>query len=282
MLDGNWAGRLYPALPQGATIAFYLEAQDLNEQVAYSPIDPNSPGDDDTASTGFFRLAITATEPSLEISEVVTRNKKYFIIPDSPATPDYVEVRNTGSAPVDLTGVGFSGKLFQDAPRFTFPDGTILPPGGYHLIICDGIPEPFHASFALPPDGGTFYLVRAPSSPASDALGFLDSVVIPRLAKSEALFRLGADGPWTSGVATPGASNILPGNMILRPALDEAGATHLTVAIPTTSGKPWQILTSPDFRTWLPAQSGTGDGIEHSMEIPANLSRAFFRLPAGQ
>jgi len=278
MLDSNWAGRLTPGLPLGARISFYIEAQDLNDQVAYMPVDPNSPGDDDTASAGFFRLAITAPEPSLEISEVVTRNKKLVL---NGATPDYIEVRNTGTAAVDLTGVALAGKLFEDAPRFVFPDGTMLPPRGSVLIYCTESNEPFHAPFKLDPAGGSFYLLRSTAEPATHGMGFLDSVFVPELERDQAVFRIGADGPWTTGTATPGASNIAPDTILLTTAAGEFGEPMLTVAVPTIAGQSWQILTSPNLTQWQTLRSGTGDGIEQAAEVPATQRRAFFRAGTG-
>jgi hypothetical protein len=274
MLDSHWAGRLIPGLPLGARIAFYIEAQDLNDQIAYLPTDPDSPGDDDTASTGFFRLAITAPEPSLEISEVVSRNKKIIL---NGTTPDYIEVRNTGDVAVNLTGVALAGKLFEDGPRFVFPDGTSLPPHGSVLVYCDEVTAPFHAPFRLDPAGGSFYLLRTTANPATDGLGFLDTVFVPELEQDQAVFRLGADGPWTAGTATPGTANIEPGRIILSTASGEFGEPILTVAIPTTDGQPWQILTSADLKSWQTLQSGAGDGLEKSTTVPANQTRAFFR-----
>ena len=131
MLDSAWAGRMTSPLPLGARIAFYIEAQDLTDTLAYAPIPPNAAGDDDSAGGGFFRLAITAPEPSLEISEIVTRNKKVIL---NGATPDYFEIRNTGTSPVNLTGVAIAGKLFEAFATFGKATGT-----GLGLSICKKI-----------------------------------------------------------------------------------------------------------------------------------------------
>jgi hypothetical protein len=277
MLDGHWAGRLYPALPAGARISFYIEARDLNDQVSYMPIDPNSPGDDDTANSGFYRLAITETIPSLEISEVVSRNKQ-IVVPGMGGSPDYVEVRNTGTIPVDLTNVALSGKLFEEGERFFFPNGTMLPPRGTVLVYCDGNSEiPFHAPFKLDPAGGSFYLLRGTANPQTEGMGFVDRVVIPELEKNQAIFRLGASGPWTVGTATPGVPNVEPGKIVLTTGVVETGETVHTVAIPTAAGQPWQIQSSTNLTLWEAVRSGTGDGLEKSIILPASQTRGFFR-----
>lgn len=274
LLDSAWAGRMPLSLPLGARISFYIEATDLADITAYAPIDPNSAGDDDSASGGFFRLAITEPEPSLEISEVVTRNK---VIVLNGGTPDYFEIRNTGTYPVDLTGVALAGKLFEDAPRYTFPDGHTLPAGQSVLVFATEGAGPFEAPFKLAPEGGSFYLLRATADPLTQGMGFLDTVVIPELAKNEAWFRLGADGPWTNGPATPGSGNLAPGSILLSRATGEFGIPVLSIAIPSAPGQPWQIQRSSNLNEWLVLQSGVGDGIEKSLALPASDNRGFFR-----
>jgi hypothetical protein len=275
MLDSAWAGRMPLSLPLGAQISFYIEATDLNDTIAYAPVDPNAAGDDDTALGGFFRLAITAPEPSLEISEVVTRNKTLVL---NGATPDYFEIRNTGTAEVNLTGVSLAGKLFEDAPRYRFPNGQTLVPGATVLVYANGGTGPFDAPFTLDPAGGSYYLLRTPTDPATQGNGFLDSVVIPELAKTQAWFRLGADGPWTKGSPTPGGSNIPPGQIMLSNATGEFGEPIMTVAVPTIAGSPWQIQSSANLNQWTTLRSGAGTGIEQAVTLPATDSRGFFRV----
>ena len=274
MLDSAWAGRLAFPLPPGAQISFYLEATDLNDVTSYLPMDPASAADDDSAAAGFFRLAITAPEPSLEISEVVTRNKIIYL---NGATPDYFEIRNTGTAAVNLTGVSLAGKLFADAPRYTFPAGEILAPGATVLVYATQWGGPYDAPFKLAPEGGSFYLLRSPADPLTQGNGFLDSVVIPELAKSEAWFRLGADGPWTKGVATPSSGNLAPGTILLSNATGEFGEPIMTIAVPTAPGVPWQIQSSATLQQWSTLRSGPGTGIEQAVTLPATERRGFFR-----
>jgi hypothetical protein len=212
---------------------------------------------------------------------ILSRNK-VIQVPGLGGSPDYVEVRNTGTVPADLTGVALSGKLFEDAPRFLFPAGTILQPRETVLVYCTGLDAPFHAPFSLDPKGGSFYLLRSTQNPETEGMGFLDRVVIPELERDQAVFRLGAGGPWTTGTATPGLGNVETGKLILTTATSESGEPVLTVAIPTVVNQPWQILSSPNLSLWQAVSSGTGDGIEKSIIIETSLSRGFFRAgPSG-
>ena len=98
-----------------------------------------------------------------------------------------------------------------------------------------------------------------------------------RCIKDQAIFRLGAAGPWTTGKATPGLGNVESGKIILTTASTETGEPVLTVAIPTTIGQPWQILSSANLSLWESVRSGNGDGIEKSAILPTSQSRGFFR-----
>ena len=55
----------------------------------------------------------------------------------------------------------------------------------------------------------------------------------------------------------------------------------LTVAIPTTAGRPWQLQSSADLGNWAPVRSGIGDGIEKSLSVPAAATRQFYRGTTG-
>src|SRR6185295_14627076 len=115
------------------------------------------------------------------------------------------------------------------------------------------------------------------ANPGTEGMGFLDRVVIPELEKDQAIFRLGAGGPWTTGKATPGLGNVESGKILLTTATSEAGEPVLTVAIPTITNQPWQILSSANMSLWQTVTSGTGDGFEKSAIISASQSRGFFR-----
>src|SRR5204863_3433684 len=86
----------------------------------------------------------------LEISEIVTSNLS--VLEDSNnGFPDYVEIRNTGTLPIDLTGFRLSEWVFGGEKLFAFPEGTTLAAGGYTIVMCDeDVGEgPDHANFVL-------------------------------------------------------------------------------------------------------------------------------------
>lgn len=67
----------------------------------------------------------------VHISEIMASNSVY---PNDGILCDWVEVHNASSAPFDLSGFGLS----DDAQnvKYRFPDGTILPGGGYLVVSC--------------------------------------------------------------------------------------------------------------------------------------------------
>jgi hypothetical protein len=278
MLDGQWAGRISPALPTGATIAFYVEAQDLSDQVAYAPSDPNGAGEDDAASVSFYQLAITDAEPTLEISEVVAKNSSFPIA--GSGKPDYFEIRNTGAAAVNLAGVGISGKLFTEAPLFTFPNVS-LPAHASIIVVCDEGIAPYHAPFKLDADeGGSYYLVRATATGAAGNTapkGFLDKVTLPVTTADQAYFRIGERGPWTLGRATPNAANLKPGTCLIVQCTSDDGHTCYYIGHSTKASTLWTLEESADLKTWVPSQMAIGDGLERAVPLENMFGNRYYR-----
>lgn len=66
--------------------------------------------------------------------------------------PDWVELKNLGKAPLDLTGYKIRDK--DPSHAFRLPDGTSLPAGGYLVVYCDdqvdgGVPGGIHVPWKL-------------------------------------------------------------------------------------------------------------------------------------
>ncbi len=86
------------------------------------------------------------------ISEVMASNDSVVTYPSRDNT-DWVELYNAGDQAVDVSGWGLSDRLDR-ARRWQFPQGTVINPGEYKVIMCDGLTgagsaqEP-HASFRV-------------------------------------------------------------------------------------------------------------------------------------
>ena len=66
---------------------------------------------------------------------------------------DWIELYNTGSQTVDLSGYGLSDNIGR-ARKWQFPEGTVIGPGEYKIIYCDGqnglgADGQIHTSFSL-------------------------------------------------------------------------------------------------------------------------------------
>lgn len=114
------------------------------------------------APTATWRYYVGLDEPIPAEDENIEDN------PEAPdASPDWIELRNSGAAPVTLSGWGLS-----DDPgtpnKWVFPVGASIPAGGYLVVICDdlNITDPatggfYHTNFKLSAEGESVVLSNA-------------------------------------------------------------------------------------------------------------------------
>ncbi len=72
--------------------------------------------------------------------------------PDPATDPDWIEIFNGGATSADVSGYTIRDSKTSDATAL--PSGTVIPPGGYLVILCDdavdgGIPGGVHVPFKL-------------------------------------------------------------------------------------------------------------------------------------
>ncbi len=115
------------------------------------------------------------------------------------AHPDWIELFNSGSSPVDLSGWSLSAS--RGNSRFIAPPGTSLPARGYLIVWCDGQPSTgatLHAAFALDRDGESLFL--------DDAAGNrIDAITWGRQVTDFSVGRI--NGEWGLTRPTPNAAN---------------------------------------------------------------------------
>ncbi|MBP3720683.1 MAG: lamin tail domain-containing protein, partial [Clostridia bacterium] len=70
------------------------------------------------------------------ISEVMASNDSIATYPGADYT-DWIELYNSGSQSVDLSGYGLSDRLTRGR-KWQFPKGTLIGPGEYKVVLCDG------------------------------------------------------------------------------------------------------------------------------------------------
>ncbi len=70
------------------------------------------------------------------LSEVLASNEAIATYPDA-GYSDWIEIYNSGNTSVDLSDWGLSDNLGRGR-KWQFPQGTIISPGEYKVILCDG------------------------------------------------------------------------------------------------------------------------------------------------
>ena len=136
------------------------------------------------------------------LSEILASNVTY------PASNgkylDFVEVRNLSGSPMDISGYMLSDD--GESIGYTFPNGTIIPAGGYIVCWCDKDSESDnYASFGIAKRGGDIICLY------NSANVLVDRYEVPRTNDNVPLIRQ-EDGSWsTTEYATPGYENTLEG-----------------------------------------------------------------------
>lgn len=142
-----------PFVPPGPTVLIQARAFDGSEWSALE-------------SAGY------AVGVRFRINEVMSKNKS-TIFDEFGRPGDWVELKNDGKVPVDLTGWGLSDDPERPG-RWRFPDGLTILPGGYLLIWCDDDETlgPLHANFKLA-SGGEFVVLSGPAAAADVVIDFV-------------------------------------------------------------------------------------------------------------
>jgi hypothetical protein len=136
--DGLYGG-IIPPLPDGTLVYYYVWAMDDSGLVGTDP--PGAPAFAFSYEVGYVR-------PPLYINEFLASNQTTNQ-DEWGDYDDWVEIYNAGTDTVYLGGRYLTDDLDQPT-RFALPD-TLIPPGGFLLVWCDGEPTegPLHANFRL-------------------------------------------------------------------------------------------------------------------------------------
>ena len=159
------------------------------------------------------------------IHEVMAEN--LTAVPNGATFPDWVELRNTSGAAVDLSGWSLTDS--EDPRRFVFPQGTSINANGYLTVWCDDSTNAtpgLHSGFGLSRSGESIFLF-------DDATNRVDAITIG-LQLADYSVGLVA-GSWTLTTPTPGAANI---------ATALAPATSLSL-------NEWQANPLPGDDDWI-------------------------------
>jgi spore coat protein CotH len=137
--DGLYRAALAPQ-PDGAVIAYYVQALDESGGVATYPL---------SAPTVAYGYRVGDVLPSLVVNEFLASNGAVNT-DEWGEYDDWIELYNTGGSPVDIGGMYLTDDL-SSPDKWRIPEGIIVPAGGFLLIWADddGEQGQLHASFKL-------------------------------------------------------------------------------------------------------------------------------------
>ncbi len=188
--DG-WYGAFIPPLGTSATLGYFIQAKDQNENSDRAPV------------CGWLKLAIGSSSVSLAVNEFMASNDT-TIADEAGEFDDWVEIYNFGSEAIYLGDRYLSDK--SDEPtQWQFPDIWIQA-NEYILVWCDKDEEQgdMHSNFKLSADGDFIGIFDN-----DDNLNILiDGLEFGPQVTDQAVGRLpDGTGEFPALIATPGSAN---------------------------------------------------------------------------
>ena len=178
---------------------------------------------------------------ALVINEVVSSNKR-SLVDANLGTPDWIELYNSGSVPLDISGYGVSDNL-RDLHKFVAPEGTVIGAGEYLVLYAtgaaDGAANPLVTNFGLSKSGDYLFVTDS-------YFGLVAQMEIPALY-TDISYARAADGSFGySGMPTPGAANSddIYASLEAVFAAQNLGALSISEVMPTddANGNRWVEL----------------------------------------
>jgi hypothetical protein len=152
-----------------------------------------------SAETSFSYGPTSTSAGIVTINEVMAEN--LGAVANGTDHPDYVELKNTTGALIDISGWNLTDDELTPA-KYTFPAGTTIAAGGYLVVWCDNATASpgLHSGFGLSRKGQRVILIQ--SNVVKDAITFgpqMPNGAIGRISDGV--------GAWTLVNASPGATN---------------------------------------------------------------------------
>ena len=158
--------------------------------------------------TGFNQMDLRLrglNKTGVYISEVMASNDSVSPY-ENKDTPDWIEIYNAGASAVNLAGWGLSDNL-ERGRKWQFPEGAVINPGEYKVVICDGditrnsANEP-HTSYKISKSAGEIITLTDPGG------RILDKVILPEMKTNVSYGRtLGIAGLFYYDTPTPRLAN---------------------------------------------------------------------------
>lgn len=148
-----------------------------------------------TQSLPFYAAA---ADSAVQINEVCTQNRASLLDSYGNAS-DWIELRNSGSEPADLSG----WTLTDSGTVFTFPQGFSVAAGACTVIFASKqstAGQELHTGFALSKNGETLTLKNASGT-------VLQTITVPPLSEDETYGIAPDSGEWAVMQPSPGKAN---------------------------------------------------------------------------
>ena len=192
--------------------------------------------------------------PEIQISEVMSANRS-TILNSAGELCDWIELYNTGSADVALSGLYLSNDA-ADRMKWMLPDIT-LGAGKRIVIACSGSDAPANeAAFSLPREGCTVIL--------SGSVGnVIDQVEVPRLGEDRS-WALQSNGTFIeSDLPSPGHVNTEDGYSMFRASQVVTGPLIISEVMPSNAS--YLMQSDGEYYDWVE--------LKNISEDPVDLSR---------
>jgi hypothetical protein len=173
------------------------------------------PSDANMGAAVFVQISTNPPTPtSVVINEVLANNSSVveMLFGTNSITPDWVELYNLSTGPVDLSGASLTDTTVNPR-RWVFPTGSTIPGSGYLRIRCDAdlpastIAEPvMNAPFGLSASGGGVFLFDSPARGGA----LLSAITYGIQATDYSIGRIPNGGnTWNLTRPTPSSANIV-------------------------------------------------------------------------
>jgi spore coat protein CotH len=158
--DGIFGGSI-PGYAAGTFLRYYIQAASANtaKSVSYFPAG---------AEHNVFIYTVAPNSSSggttVVINELMAQNLS-AVADNAGEFDDWIELYNTGTAPVDLSGFYLTDNTLN-LDKWDIPAGTIIQPGDYLIVWADedSSQGPYHANFKLSGTGEALYLLDTAQS----------------------------------------------------------------------------------------------------------------------
>lgn len=119
-------------------------------------------------------MTLNEVPAQVRINEIMADNLNTLADPDKGNYGDWIELYNTGSTSVSLSGYFLSDNL-ENPGKWVFPEGSRIPGNGFLLIWADNDDAGYHTNFRLS-KGGEIVILSDPGLVILDSITFIEQI----------------------------------------------------------------------------------------------------------